>query len=52
MEATCAGGVVYRRGSSQPFLLKTTIEKTGIFTVQASIDGVPSNVLDMISTPN
>jgi hypothetical protein len=52
MEATCAGGVVYRRGSSQPFLLKTTIQNTGTFTVQATIDGVISNILDMRSTPN
>jgi len=51
-ETTCAGGVVARRGSSQPFLLKTTIEQTGTFTVQASIDGVASNVLEMRSTPN
>jgi hypothetical protein len=52
MESTCPGGVVSRRGSSQPFLLKTTIEQTGTFTVQASIDGVISNVLEMSSTPN
>ena len=51
METTCAGGVVHRRGSSQPFLLKTTIEQTGLFTVQASIDGVISNVLEMRSIP-
>jgi hypothetical protein len=52
MEATCAGGIVFRRGSSQPFLLKTTIQDLGTFTIQASIDGVVSNVLDMRSTPN
>jgi hypothetical protein len=51
-ETTCANGVVFRRGSSQPFLLKTTIERLGTFTVQGSIDGVTSNVLDMVSTPN
>jgi hypothetical protein len=51
METTCAGGVVLRRGSSQPFLLKTTIQTTGLFTVQASIDGVVSNVLEMRSIP-
>jgi hypothetical protein len=51
MESTCPGGVVYRRGSSQPFLLKTTIQQTGTFTVQASIDGVISNTLEMSSTP-
>ena len=50
MEANC--GVIFRRGSSQPFLLKTTIQQLGTFTVQASIDGVVSNVLDMRSTPN
>jgi hypothetical protein len=52
METTCAGGVVFRRGSSQPFLLKTTIQQLGTFTVEASIDGVASNVLNMRSTPN
>ena len=51
METVCAGGVVLRRGSSQPFLLKTTIETTGLFSVQASIDGVISNVLEMRSIP-
>ena len=51
MESVCAGGVVLRRGSSQPFLLKTTIETTGLFSVQASIDGVISNVLEMRSIP-
>jgi hypothetical protein len=51
METVCAGGVVLRRGSSQPFLLKTTIQQTGVFTVQASIDGVISNVLEMSSVP-
>jgi len=51
LEAACPGGVVYRRGSSQPFLLKTTIQQTGFFSVQASIDGVISNVLEVQSTP-
>jgi hypothetical protein len=51
LETTCPGGVVHRRGSSQPFLLKTTIEQTGLFSVQASIDGVISNVLEMRSIP-
>jgi len=51
METVCAGGVVLRRGSSQPFLLKTTIQATGLFSVQASIDGVISNVLEMRSLP-
>lgn len=51
METLCPGGVVYRRGSSQPFLLKTTIQQTGLFSVQASIDGVISNVLEMRSIP-
>ena len=51
LETVCAGGVVLRRGSSQPFLLKTTVQTTGLFTVQASIDGVISNVLEMRSIP-
>jgi hypothetical protein len=42
-------GLVYRRGSSQPFLLKLTIERRGTFAIQAEIDGVRSNVLEMIS---
>jgi hypothetical protein len=50
METNC--GVIFRRGSSQPFLLKTTIQQLGTFTVQASIDGVVSNIIDMSSTPN
>jgi hypothetical protein len=40
-------GPVYRRGSSQPFLLKLTIESRAVFEVQAQIDGVKSNVLVM-----
>jgi hypothetical protein len=40
---------VYRRGSSQPFLLKLTIERGAVFDVQAQIDGVKSNVLVMTS---
>jgi hypothetical protein len=40
-------GVVLRRGSSQPFLLKLTMEGTGSFSVRAHIDGVDSNVLEM-----
>jgi hypothetical protein len=42
-------GAVYRRGSSQPFLLKLTIEGRAVFEVQAEIDGVKSNVLAMTS---
>jgi len=49
-EANCANGVVFRRGSSQPFLLKTTIQQTGGFTIEASIDGVVSNTLEILST--
>jgi hypothetical protein len=44
-----SNGTVSRRGSSQPFLLKLTIESTGTFTVQGEIDGVLSNVLEMKS---
>jgi hypothetical protein len=40
-------GIVLRRGSSQPFLLKLTMEGTGSFTVRANIDGVDSNVLEV-----
>jgi hypothetical protein len=44
-----SSGAVYRRGSSQPFLLKLTVERRGTFSVQAEIDGVRSNVLVMVS---
>jgi hypothetical protein len=40
-------GNVYRRGSSQPFLLKLTMAGTGTFTVRARLDGVDSNVLEV-----
>jgi hypothetical protein len=42
-----SAGIVLRRGSSQPFLLKLTMEGTGSFAVRARIDGVDSNVLEM-----
>jgi hypothetical protein len=42
-----SSGIVYRRGSSQPFLLKLTMEGTGSFSVRSRIDGVDSNVLEM-----
>ena len=44
-----SNGIVFRRGSSQPFLLKVTVESAGEFTVHAVIDGVESNVLTMRS---
>lgn len=47
MSFESSNGVVFRRGSSQPFLLKLTIEKAGTFSVMAEIDGVRSNVLDV-----
>jgi hypothetical protein len=43
-----SNGVVYRRGSSQPFLLKMTIENRGTFSVRATIDGVDSNLLEFV----
>ncbi len=43
-----ANGVVFRRGSSQPFLLKLTIQNRGTFSVRASIDGIDSNVLQFV----
>jgi hypothetical protein len=42
-----SSGIVRRRGSSQPFLLKLTMEGTGSFSVRSRIDGVDSNVLEM-----
>jgi hypothetical protein len=44
-----SNGVVTRRGSSQPFLLKLTIDRAGTFSVQGEIDGVASNVLEIKS---
>jgi hypothetical protein len=43
-----SNGVVFRRGSSQPFLLKLTTEGQGTFGVRGSIDGTDSNVLQFI----
>ena len=43
-----SNGVIYRRGSSQPFLMKLTIERPGAFSVQGRIDGVDSNVLEFV----
>jgi hypothetical protein len=48
MAFNTSNGVVYRRGSSQPFLLKLTIESRGAFSVRASIDGMDSNVLQFV----
>ena len=48
MAFNTSNGVIYRRGSSQPFLLKLTIERPGAFSVQGTIDGVPSNVLEFV----
>jgi hypothetical protein len=42
-----SAGIVYRRGSSQPFLLKLTMEGAGSFSVRAHIDGVDSNALEL-----
>jgi hypothetical protein len=42
-----ASGIVLRRGSSQPFLLKLTMQGTGNFSVRSRIDGVDSNTLEM-----
>jgi hypothetical protein len=47
MPEDTSSGIVFRRGSSQPFLLKLTMEGTGSFSVRARIDGVDSNVLEM-----
>lgn len=43
-----SNGVVLRRGSSQPFLLKLTIQSRGTFSVRGSIDGIGSNVLQFV----
>lgn len=48
MPFNTSNGVVYRRGSSQPFLLKMTIERRGSFSVRGTIDGVDSNVLEFV----
>ena len=47
MDFGSSNGVVARRGSSQPFLLKLTIVGTGSFSVHGEIDGVTSNTLEM-----
>jgi len=48
MAFNTSNGVIYRRGSSQPFLLKLNIERPGTFSVRGSIDGVDSNVLEFV----
>jgi hypothetical protein len=48
MAFNTSNGVIFRRGSSLPFLLKMTVERPGTFTVQGTIDGVPSNVLEFV----
>ncbi len=44
---TDAGGVVRRRGSSQPFLLRVDVIGEGSLRIQGTIDGVFSNFLDI-----
>jgi hypothetical protein len=48
MPFNTSNGVIYRRGSSQPFLLKMTMENRGAFSVQGSIDGIDSEVLQFV----
>ena len=48
MAFNTSNGVVYRRGSSQPFLLKLNIERRGAFSVRGTIDGIDSNVLEFV----
>jgi hypothetical protein len=48
MAFNTSNGVVYRRGSSQPFLLKLNIEARGTFSVRGTIDGIDSNVLEFV----
>jgi hypothetical protein len=48
LEFNTSNGVVLRRGSSQPFLLKMSIESRGTFSVRGTIDGVDSNVLEFV----
>ena len=48
MPFNTSNGVVYRRGSSQPFLLKMNMEHRGTFSVRGSIDGIDSNVLEFV----
>lgn len=48
MAFNTSNGVVFRRGSSQPFLMKLTIESRGTFSVRATIDGIDSNVLEFV----
>ena len=48
MAFNTSNGVIYRRGSSQPFLLKLTIERPGTFSVRGTIDGIDSNTLEFV----
>jgi hypothetical protein len=50
MPLESSNGIVLRRGSTQPFLLKLTMENQGTFAVQAEVDGVRSNTLQLRSS--
>jgi hypothetical protein len=43
------GILSFREGQNNPFLLRTDINKKGLVKVQATVDGVESNVLEVIS---
>jgi hypothetical protein len=45
--ATDSRGVLRRRGSSQPFLLRTDVVGEGTIRIQGTIDGVFSNFIDI-----
>jgi len=48
MAFNTGNGVIFRRGSSQPFLLKMNMDGRGAFSVRATIDGVQSNTLEFV----
>jgi hypothetical protein len=44
-------GILFVRGSSNPFLLRVDIQRNGYFEVQAEIDGISTNVLTINVKP-
>ena len=42
--------IILREGQNNPFLLRTDVGKKGTAKIQATVDGVESNVLEVIAT--
>jgi hypothetical protein len=42
-------GILSRRGSSNPFLLRADVQRAGVFQVSAMVDGIGSNTLTLVA---